>query len=194
MKHIKLFIWDFDGTLVDSYPYSVSCMQRALADFGHEASYFEVLEQMMDTIGVAIRYFTDKYEIPDFGERFWEYHRTGQRPPTVVFDGIPEVLQRIEELGGINLIFSNRNESIYPLLEEAGLRDRFTEIVTTEHPSFAWKPAPDAIEYLMETYGDETAWTTKSLLNIAGSGFFAADRSIRDYAENIWHTKEVKSK
>ncbi len=47
-------------------------------------------------------------------------------------------------------------------------------------------------ENLIETYADETAWTTKSLLNIAGSGFFAADRSIRDYAENIWRTKPVK--
>jgi len=47
---------------------------------------------------------------------------------------------------------------------------------------------------LIDTYADETAWTTKSLLNIAGSGFFAADRSIRDYAENIWHTREIKSK
>ena len=26
-----------------------------------------------------------------------------------------------------------------------------------------------------------------SLMNIARSGIFAADRSIRDYAENIWH-------
>ena len=36
MKNMKLFIWDFDGTLVDSYPYSVSCMQRALRDFGYD--------------------------------------------------------------------------------------------------------------------------------------------------------------
>ena len=153
MKNIKLFIWDFDGTLVDSYPYSVACMQRALADFVHEAGYVEVLEQMMDTIAVAIRYFTEKYQIPEFGDSFWEHHRNGPRPPMVLFDGIPEVLTRIEELGGINLIFSNRNESIYPLLEEAGLNGRFTEIVTTAHPSFAWKPAPDAILYLMDRYG-----------------------------------------
>ena len=153
MKNIKLFIWDFDGTLVDSYPYSVACMQKALADFGYEASYFEVLEQMMDTIAVAIEYFSEKYQIPAFGERFWEHHRNGSRPPTVLFDGIREVLDRIEELGGINLIFSNRNESIDPLLEEVGLSNRFTEIVTTAHPSFAWKPAPDAILYLMEHYG-----------------------------------------
>ncbi|MBR4959309.1 MAG: glycogen/starch/alpha-glucan phosphorylase [Clostridia bacterium] len=45
---------------------------------------------------------------------------------------------------------------------------------------------------MMKTYRDEEAWTRKSLCNIAGAGFFAADRSIREYAENIWHTAPVK--
>ncbi len=47
-------------------------------------------------------------------------------------------------------------------------------------------------ERMLATYKDETAWTRKSLLNIAGAGFFAADRSIREYAENIWHTAPVR--
>ena len=45
---------------------------------------------------------------------------------------------------------------------------------------------------MLDTYTNEELWTTKSLLNIAGAGFFAADRSIRDYAENIWHIREIK--
>jgi len=45
---------------------------------------------------------------------------------------------------------------------------------------------------MIKIYADEESWTKKSLLNIAGSGFFAADRSIREYAENIWHTREIK--
>ena len=31
-----------------------------------------------------------------------------------------------------------------------------------------------------------------SLINIAKSGFFAADRSIKEYADNIWHLTSVK--
>ena len=31
-----------------------------------------------------------------------------------------------------------------------------------------------------------------SLKNIANAGMFAADRSVTDYAKNIWHTKPVK--
>ena len=39
----------------------------------------------------------------------------------------------------------------------------------------------------LEVYKDRRAWDQKSLINIARSGIFAADRSIRDYARDIWH-------
>ncbi|WP_294521678.1 glycogen/starch/alpha-glucan phosphorylase [uncultured Pseudoflavonifractor sp.] len=44
-----------------------------------------------------------------------------------------------------------------------------------------------------KAYLDQKAWNRMSLINIARSGIFAADRSIRDYAENIWHvpTREL---
>jgi len=37
-----------------------------------------------------------------------------------------------------------------------------------------------------QTYLDKKRWNRMALLNIARSGIFAADRSIRDYAQNIW--------
>ncbi|MDR2201771.1 MAG: glycogen/starch/alpha-glucan phosphorylase [Clostridiales bacterium] len=46
---------------------------------------------------------------------------------------------------------------------------------------------------LDEAYADPVKWNGMSLVNIAKSGIFAADRSIRDYAENIWHMKSLKS-
>ena len=39
----------------------------------------------------------------------------------------------------------------------------------------------------LQVYGDSKRWNQMSLTNIARSGIFAADRSIKDYAENIWH-------
>ena len=39
----------------------------------------------------------------------------------------------------------------------------------------------------VETYADRDKWNRMSLVNIARSGIFAADRSIRDYARDIWH-------
>ena len=41
-------------------------------------------------------------------------------------------------------------------------------------------------------YADREKWNKMSLVNIAKSGIFSADRSIGDYAENIWHLKPVK--
>jgi starch phosphorylase len=44
-------------------------------------------------------------------------------------------------------------------------------------------------EAMSKAYGDERRWAGISLANIAGSGRFSSDRSIRDYATGIWHTK-----
>ena len=38
---------------------------------------------------------------------------------------------------------------------------------------------------------DKLAWNKKSLHNIAASGYFSADRSIRDYATHIWNLKQL---
>ena len=40
---------------------------------------------------------------------------------------------------------------------------------------------------LYDTMGDVEKRSKLALMNIAESGFFAADRSIREYAQNIWH-------
>ena len=39
----------------------------------------------------------------------------------------------------------------------------------------------------LEVYNNKTEWNRKSLINIARSGIFAADRSISDYAHDIWN-------
>ncbi|HPE95662.1 MAG TPA: glycogen/starch/alpha-glucan phosphorylase, partial [Bacillota bacterium] len=41
-------------------------------------------------------------------------------------------------------------------------------------------------------YDDRRLWNKKCLINISKAGVFAADRSIREYADNIWHIKPVR--
>ena len=38
---------------------------------------------------------------------------------------------------------------------------------------------------------DENAFARKCLMNIASCAFFSSDRTIRDYAENIWHIEKL---
>jgi starch phosphorylase len=46
-----------------------------------------------------------------------------------------------------------------------------------------------AQQRLGELYADQSAWTRKVILNIAASGRFSSDRTITEYAREIWHAE-----
>ena len=46
----------------------------------------------------------------------------------------------------------------------------------------------------LEAYADKTKWNRMALMNTASAGKFAADRSIEDYASQIWNLKKITSK
>lgn len=47
-------------------------------------------------------------------------------------------------------------------------------------------------ERAVRDYSDKMRWNRMSLVNISKAGYFSADRSIREYADNIWHISPVK--
>lgn len=49
-------------------------------------------------------------------------------------------------------------------------------------------------ERMDKDYLDRINWNKKSLINISKAGFFAADRAIKEYADNIWDLKQVTEK
>ena len=49
-----------------------------------------------------------------------------------------------------------------------------------------------AHEACIKAYSDRAKWTRMALLNTAASGHFAADRSIREYADRFWHIKPIR--
>jgi glycogen phosphorylase len=42
---------------------------------------------------------------------------------------------------------------------------------------------------LVELYGDAAEWARQAIVNVAGSGKFSSDRTIAEYAADIWHAK-----
>ena len=57
-----------------------------------------------------------------------------------------------------------------------------------------FKPYCAAQEEIDRRYKDQKGWRKSSAINIAHSGYFSTDRTIRQYAEDIWHIKPVGPK
>ena len=47
----------------------------------------------------------------------------------------------------------------------------------------------EADQRMLALYADADGWTRKAILNVAGSGKFSSDRTIAEYATNIWSVK-----
>ncbi|WPD74424.1 glycogen phosphorylase [Dickeya fangzhongdai] len=50
----------------------------------------------------------------------------------------------------------------------------------------------DSHDKVDDVYRDEDEWTRRTLQNIASMGYFSADRTIQEYADDIWHIKPIR--
>ena len=58
--------------------------------------------------------------------------------------------------------------------------------------SYDFVPYIEAQKKVDETYLDKHKWTKMSILNALRTGKFSSDRTIQEYANNIWNIKPVK--
>lgn len=160
MHHIKHFIWDFDGTLFDSYPIIIATLRAALQEYGHDCDPVEAMRLMLQNIGVAQHYYADKFGIvyEDLIETYYSHHnRLNPQLAAEPMADVEKVLKKICESGRKNYIFTHRKcSTTAQYLEKYGLSQYFTEIVGPEAPNFAYKPSPDSLLYLMDKYGMTT--------------------------------------
>jgi starch phosphorylase len=80
--------------------------------------------------------------------------------------------------------FNRQEPGIFDSLV-SGLRDQHDAWLTiADFRSFI-----DAQAEVAKEYQDQALWSRKSVLNVAGSGHFSSDRTIGQYATEIWKTK-----
>jgi starch phosphorylase len=76
-------------------------------------------------------------------------------------------------------------------------KNRFEPIVSSLLRDDTYLLCADFEDYLRcqdeveVAYRDQEAWTRKAIVNIAKSGKFSSDRTIREYADDIWRAKPV---
>jgi starch phosphorylase len=93
-----------------------------------------------------------------------------------------------ETRAALDLIFSDHFSSHEPGVF-APLRD--TLLTHGDHYMHLadLKSYLEADQRLRELYADPDEWTRKAILNVAGSGKFSSDRTIAEYATQIWEVK-----
>ncbi|EGP4917989.1 TPA: HAD-IA family hydrolase [Enterococcus faecium] len=147
---MKNYIWDFDGTLFDTYPAMVDGAWQALKDFGISMDKKEIYFKMKK---YSTSYLINESNLnaKEFNELFHRY----EKESTVVSRPFPEtkqVLEMLKDNGGRHFILTHRlTESTWGLLKEHRLAHLIEEVVGIDQ-DFPRKPDPASLNYLIDTF------------------------------------------
>lgn len=152
MKYTDI-VWDFDGTLFDSYPNMVRSLREALEYYGFTAPDAEIHEKMTITVGHAVRFYAEKYHLDPEELSTKRKELEGFRPELVTpYPGVTETLKKIKESGRRNHLFTNRGLASVHYLEANDLLQYFDGLITAECLQ-ELKPSPDGLLQLLKQYG-----------------------------------------
>ena len=122
------------------------------------------------------------YFFGDSSERVIKRYKEGKYNPCEYYEKIPRIREAVDFLIGKEMLGIGDKESLMRLYNELITKDYFMTF-------------PDYTDYeatrvkMYNDYEDREAWAKKSLINIAKSGYFSSDRTIREYNEDIWKLK-----
>ena len=92
----------------------------------------------------------------------------------------------------------NTAMQVLDMLEKGWNGENFSEVTNNLRNSDPYMVMADFKDYrraqhtVQQLYKDKKKWNHMSLMNIANAGIFSADRSIMDYARDIWGAAPVK--
>ena len=147
------FIWDLDGTLLDSYEAILSGIEETFAQFSIPYDKEKVRE------------FILKYSVQDLlvqvaEERKLDVEMLNQmraqslaekNAQVVLMPGARDVLAWAEESGIQQFVYTHKGDNALTILRDLGLESYFMEILTSQS-GFARKPSPEAATYLIDKY------------------------------------------
>lgn len=148
-KHI---IWDFDGTLFDTYPSTTQALILALQRRGLDAPYDEAYGLLKQTVGVALKFYHEKFGLgADFDAEFNRIRNTETLGMCVPYPGIRPLLEDINAAGGYNYISTNRDGMLFKILDIHGMTSLFRGFATSED-KLPLKPDPAMNIMLIEKF------------------------------------------
>ncbi|MBQ9325737.1 MAG: HAD-IA family hydrolase [Clostridia bacterium] len=149
---IRDCVWDFDGTLIDSYPAMASAMRAALASFDIALSDAEILGLLKQSLSFCETVMHARYGVDtDQLNRIFRREEQKRLSDFTPMPGVREVLHAMAGQQVRHFLLTHRDHMAWDILEREGLREMFAGGVTAEM-GFARKPDPEALLHLMRTY------------------------------------------
>ena len=147
------FIWDLDGTLLDSYEAILSGIEETFVQFSIPYDKEKVRE------------FILRYSVQDLLEQVAEERNldaevlnqvraqslSEKNAQVVLMPGAREVLAWADQAGIQQFIYTHKGYNTLTILRDLGLESCFTQILTSQS-GFARKPNPEAANYLLDKY------------------------------------------
>lgn len=155
---LRHFFWDFDGTVMDTYPSTVAAFLRAAERLNVRVDAGEALALMKRSLPRCFRETAAAHALDEAALRaaFWEEEKNIRVSEARPIDGIPETLRALSARGGRHYLVTHRNRLAIDYLKATGLDTLFVDFIT-EEDGFPRKPAPDSLRYLMERHGLDAA-------------------------------------
>ena len=147
----RVYLWDFDGTLFDSYPTMNRAMSQALSELGNPRPKEEVRQLMKQSVSTALSYYQKHFSMNEELEKLFRKREKELSQDLPPYPGMKDLCRRLWEKGGVNLLYTHRDTFAIDLLKRHGFDSFFSGGVTSED-HFPSKPAPDAILSLMRQF------------------------------------------
>lgn len=147
------FIWDLDGTLLDSYDAILAGIEETYAhydlDFDRARIHSYILKHSVQKLleEVASEKGLDAAEMNVFRGASLKEKNAQIR----LMAGATEMLVWAEEQGIVQFVYTHKGLNAHQILQDLGIHDYFTEIITTAN-GFERKPHPEGVDYLVEKY------------------------------------------